>query len=78
MNAWEIAFFVACGVVVLLCVMFLFVVHLARQAQTAKAAQVAAVTADAATQIQQSMQEAQMNAAPTDVALDQSLKDGTF
>lgn len=78
MTSWEIAFYAACFVIVLLCLVLVWVSILARQAQKAKDAEQAAQAAQAEAATQRAMSQAQTDAAPTDEALGTALKNGTF
>ncbi|KXV50580.1 hypothetical protein AD945_01720 [Gluconobacter albidus] len=78
MTSWEIAFYAACLVIVLLCLVLVWVSILARQAQKAKDAEQAAQAAQAEAATQRAMSQAQTDAAPTDEALGTALTNGTF
>ncbi|EHH67575.1 hypothetical protein [Gluconobacter morbifer] len=78
MSSWEIAFFAACAVIVVLCLVLVWVSYLAREAQKAKDAEQAVQTAQEEAAMQRAMSQAQTDAAPTDEALDTALANKTF
>lgn len=78
MTNWEIAFFAACVVIVVLCLVLVWVSILAREAQKAKDAEQAAQAAQEEATAQRAMSQAQTDAAPTDEALGAALSNGTF
>lgn len=78
MTSWEIAFFAACIVIVVLCLVLVWVSYLAREAQKAKDAEQATQAAQAEAATQRAMSQAQTDAAPTDEALGTALSNATF
>jgi len=77
-TGFQIAFETACVIILVLFAFALWLMHVAREAQQERdEAKKAAQSAQQALE-QRQMAQAQISAAPTDAALDQSLANGTF